>query len=296
MKVAITGASGQVGSELVKLAKARGYQVFASDSAELDITDAAKVSSSLAAARPDLVINAAAYTAVDKAESEAELAAAINAQGPMNLARTCKALNIPLLHISTDYVFDGDKSEPYTELDQTNPTSVYGQTKLDGELAVINNLPQHIVLRVSWVFGAVGNNFVKTMLRLAQTRDELSVVDDQFGAPTSAQCIAKALLDIGEKAFSAKSDSFPWGVYHLPSNPGVTWHGFACEIFRQAKIEGLINKEVVVKPITSAEFPTPVKRPANSKLTTAKLALLGDITECDWKLDLTDVLRQLKVS
>jgi dTDP-4-dehydrorhamnose reductase len=296
MKVAITGASGQVGSELVKLAKARGYQVLASDSAELDITDAAKVSSSLAAVRPDLVINAAAYTAVDKAESEAELAAAINAQGPMNLARTCKALNIPLLHISTDYVFDGDKSEPYTELDQTNPTSVYGQTKLDGELAVINNLPQHIVLRVSWVFGAVGNNFVKTMLRLAQTRDELSVVDDQFGAPTSAQCIAKALLDIGEKAVAAKSDGFPWGVYHLPSNPGVTWHGFACEIFRQAKIEGLINKDVVVKPITSAEFPTPVKRPANSKLATAKLALLGDIADCDWKLDLTDVLRQLRVS
>jgi dTDP-4-dehydrorhamnose reductase len=293
MKVAITGAKGQVGSELVALAQARGHQVLAFDSASLDIADATKVLSVLTAASPDLVVNAAAYTAVDKAESEAETARLVNVEGPANLARFCKGQSIPLLHISTDYVFDGQKKEAYTEDDAPAPTSVYGQTKLDGEQAIIDILPQHIILRVSWVFGKTGNNFVKTMLRLAETRNELGVVDDQYGAPTSAECIAKALLDVGEQTLAAKQD-FPWGTYHLPSNPGVTWHGFASEIFRQARSIGLIEKTMQVNAIGSDQFPTPVKRPANSKLASIKLDQLSGVTACDWKVDLAGMLESLK--
>ena len=270
MKILITGAKGQVGTDLVLEAKKRNHQVFGFTSSELDITNKAAVDGELSKINPDVVINAAAYTAVDKAETEKETAYAVNETGVKNLAETCKTLDIPLLHISTDYVFDGEKKEPYTESDTPNPTSVYGASKLAGEVALQKTWQKHITLRVSWVFGEHGNNFVKTMLRLAKDRDELSVVNDQYGAPTSALAIAECLLDIVDKENFGKQD-FPWGLYHFQSDPGVTWYEFAKEIFSQAKESGILDKEMIVNPIGSEQFPTPVKRPLNSKLDGKKI-------------------------
>lgn len=269
MKILVTGAKGQVGTDVVLEAKSRGHEVFGFASSELDIADKSSVDSVLVSIKPDVVINAAAYTAVDKAETEKEKAYAVNETGVKNLADACKEQDVPLLHISTDYVFDGEKKEPYVETDAPNPTSVYGASKLAGEVALQNTWRKHIILRVSWVFGEHGNNFVKTMLRLAEDRDEIAVVNDQFGAPTPAKAIAQCLLDIAEKDHFGEGD-FPWGLYHYQSDPGVTWYEFAQEIFRQAIELGVMDKEVVVKPINSDQFPTPVSRPLNSKLGSLK--------------------------
>jgi dTDP-4-dehydrorhamnose reductase len=290
MKIVITGAKGQVGSELVKSAVARLHRVLAFDSQSLDITNFSAVREILHREKPNVVINAAAYTAVDRAESEPFLAASVNVDGPRYLAIVCSELGIPLLHISTDYVFDGNKVGDYVESDMPAPSNIYGQTKLDGELAILGGLAKYIILRVSWVFGENGNNFVKTMLRLAESRNELGVVDDQYGAPTSAVSIANTLLDIVAHPEFGESE-FLWGIYHLPANPGVTWHGFAEVIFTQAKSVGLINKKITVNAITSDQFPTPVKRPTNSKLGSEKLSTLLMISECDWKADLNEMLK-----
>jgi dTDP-4-dehydrorhamnose reductase len=264
MKILITGAKGQVGSELVLEAEKRGHDVHGFTSSELDITNRLLVNDKLSGIKPSIVINAAAYTAVDKAEEEKEQAYAVNELGVKNLAEICKKLDIPLLHISTDYVFDGDKKEPYLETDSPNPTSVYGASKLAGEIALQNIWQKHIILRVSWVFGEHGNNFVNTMLRLAKNSNELSVVNDQFGAPTSAIDIAKVLLDL------VIDDKKNFGLYHLESNPNVSWHGFAQKIFEEAKLRGLIENIPLVNAINSSQFSTPVKRPVNSKLAAGK--------------------------
>jgi dTDP-4-dehydrorhamnose reductase len=264
MKILITGAKGQVGSELVLEAEKRGHDVYSFTSSELDITNCLLVNDKISSIKPCVVINAAAYTSVDKAEEEKQKAYTVNELGVKNLAESCKKLDIPLLHISTDYVFDGDKKESYVETDTPNPTSVYGASKRAGEIALQNTWVKHIILRVSWVFGEHGNNFVKTMLRLAKDSNELSVVNDQFGAPTAAIDIAKALLDL------AIDDKKDFGVYHLESNPNVSWHGFAQKIFEQAKVLGLIKNIPLVNAINSSQFKTPVKRPANSKLATTK--------------------------
>jgi dTDP-4-dehydrorhamnose reductase len=270
MKILITGAKGQVGTDLVLEAKKRGHETYGFTSSELDITDKAVVTNTITNIKPNVVINAAAYTAVDKAETVKEKAYAVNETGVKNLAEVCKELDIPLLHISTDYVFDGEKKEPYVETDSPKPTSAYGTSKLAGEIALKNTWEKHIILRVSWVFGEYGNNFVKTMLRLAKDRDELSIVNDQYGAPTSAKAIAECLLDIADKSDFGQKD-FPWGLYHFESDPGVTWYEFAKEIFSQAKASGIIDKEMIVDPISIEQFKTPVKRPLNSKLEGAKV-------------------------
>ncbi|MCP3675416.1 MAG: dTDP-4-dehydrorhamnose reductase [Gammaproteobacteria bacterium] len=289
MKILITGARGQVGTELVNEAINRCHQVHAYGSNELDISNKEQVNKTVQQVKPDVIINAAAYTAVDKAETESELAYAVNSQGSENLAIACKSQNIPLLHISTDYVYDGEKQTPYIEVDQPNPTGVYGASKLEGDQKIEQIWHKYIILRVSWVFGEYGNNFVKTMLRLAEQRDELSIVDDQFGAPTSATAISKSLLDIIDSPQFNQQDC-PWGIYNLQSDPGVSWYEFAREIFQQAKKMSLINKDMKLNPIPSSEFPTPVKRPANSKLDGAKLKQCFDILPVDWKRDLTKVL------
>ncbi len=281
MKILITGAKGQVGTDLVLEAKKRNHEVFGFTSSKLDITSKAVVDATVATIKPDVVINAAAYTAVDKAEEEKDKAYAVNETGVKNLAETCKTLDIPLLHISTDYVFDGEKKEPYTEADTPNPTSVYGASKLAGEVVLQKTWQKHIILRVSWVFGEHGNNFVKTMLRLAQDRDELSVVNDQYGAPTSAKAIAECLLNIAEKTDFGKNN-FSWGLYHFQSDPGVTWYEFAKEIFNQAKENGMLDKEMIVKPIGSYQFPTPVKRPINSKLDGHKMTEVFSVSPSKW--------------
>lgn len=293
MRILITGAAGQVGRELVEIAQAQGFVTVGCDSKALNITDANAVRAMLASVQPECVINAAAYTAVDRAESEPELAYAINRDGVSNLAAACRDADIPLLHISTDYVFDGDKSSPYSEADQPNPTSVYGASKLAGEEALAATWHKHVILRVSWVFGRHGNNFVKTMLRLGRERTELNVVADQFGAPTSARAIATVLLAIAKHP-QLGGDGLPWGVRHFASDPGVTWYDFARTIFERAAASDLLQQLPTVNPIPSSAYPTPVKRPANSKLAShapwpADLSAL-----CDWRADLDVVLHELQ--
>lgn len=293
MKLLITGAKGQVGSELVNLAKKRNHEVYAYGSGELDITQLEPLLQKVKQIQPEVIINAAAYTAVDRAEQEKDRAYAVNAKGSENLAKVCARYNIPLLHLSTDYVFDGDKNSPYTETDKPNPAGVYGASKLAGDRKIEQLWSKHIILRVSWVFGKQGNNFVKTMLRLAQQRDELSIVNDQFGAPTSARAISQTLLEIlGQDNFN--STAFPWGCYHLQSEPGVTWFEFAKEIFQQAQELGLLTKNIKLNPIPSSEFPTPVKRPANSKLSGSKLQQHFSITPVNWHKDLREVIKSCK--
>jgi dTDP-4-dehydrorhamnose reductase len=238
------------------------------------------VIAAIAEHKPSVVINAAAYTAVDKAETEIGLAYAVNRDGVENLALSCKSQAIPLIHISTDYVFDGEKESPYLESDIPNPVGVYGASKYAGEQVLRAIWEKHIIVRVSWVFGRYGNNFVKTMLRLAKDRDEISVVDDQYGAPTSTIDIARALLDLSTE------ENIDFGLYHLESNPKTSWYDFAVKIFEEAKVIGLLEKIPVVKPISSEQFPTLVKRPINSKLATDKGFL-----QANWPEALSQMLR-----
>lgn len=294
MKLLVTGAAGQVGSEVVARAAAAGHEVYARRSTELDVTDAAAVEQAIAALRPDAVINAAAYTAVDRAETESEQAYRINRDGVAHLARACGTYRVPLLHISTDYVFDGTKADAYTEQDPPNPTGVYGASKLAGEQVLQEILPQHVILRVSWVFGQHGHNFVKTMLRLAGERDELSIVDDQFGAPTAATCIARRLVELAEQLQDDGAADL-YGVRHLESEPGVTWYGFAEKIFAEAESLGLLKRAPTLHRISSAEFPTPAKRPVNSKLRSSRGGQ-GHAPACDWEAELRVVLRALQTA
>lgn len=296
MKILVTGAAGQVGRELVELinkaGSAAGLEVAGFDSAQLDITSQSLVDAAIRREQPNCVINAAAYTAVDRAESEPERAFAVNRDGVAHLARACRAVNIPLLHISTDYVFDGEKTSAYTEDDRPNPTSVYGASKLAGEQALTELWEKHVILRVSWVFGRHGNNFVKTMLRLGRERSELNVVDDQFGGPTGAQAIARVLIAIAKHP-QLGSAELDWGLRHLESAPGVTWCEFANSIFERALERQVLTQRPVVNGISSAEYPTPVKRPANSQLTSVRSWPHGLTTQSQWKHELDCVLDAL---
>ncbi|MFC3852755.1 dTDP-4-dehydrorhamnose reductase [Salinispirillum marinum] len=267
-KVLVTGAAGQVGSELVKRFPA-GFEVVGYTSSELDITNSRLVNQVIVEQAPALIINAAAYTAVDKAESDVERAYAVNETGVKNLAQAAMALNIPIFHISTDYVFDGTATEPYKETDPVGPTGVYGASKLAGELALAESGVKHIILRTSWVFGANGNNFVKTMLRLGKERDTLSVVADQHGCPTSAVSIADMLWLFAKKY--TEDNDLPWGMYHFSNSPATTWHGFACAIFKQAVEAGVLKKAPVVNAISTADYPTAAKRPAWSVMNCQKI-------------------------
>ena len=293
MNILITGAHGQVGKELSQLASAKGFNVIAAARTDLDITQAQQVEDYITQQQADIIINAAAHTAVDKAESEQDLAFAINRDGAMNIANACKKLNIPLLHISTDYVFDGTKAEPYSENDAVSPLGVYGMSKWQGEEAIRESLSNFIILRVAWVFGAQGNNFVKTMLRLGKDRDELNVVADQFGGPSPAKDIAQTLITLVEQY--QKEKALAWGTYHYCGKAKTTWCGFAEEIFIQAFELRLLDKKVKVNPITTAEYPTPAKRPSNSMLDCTKLKTTFGIEMPEWKEALKKVLLELKV-
>ena len=231
MKLLITGHHGQVGQALIQQAAAHNFQVAAYDRSELDIADRAAVLQAVEREQPAVIINAAAYTAVDKAESEPAAAYAANAEGAENLARAAHAAGAAILHISTDYVFNGQTERPYRETDAPDPQTIYGQSKLAGEQAVQAACPRHIILRTAWVFGEHGHNFVKTMLRLGRERDSLGIVADQSGAPTYAGHIAAALLHIAGRT---QTENCPYGLYHFSGSPYTTWHGFAAEIFRRA--------------------------------------------------------------
>lgn len=282
-KVLVTGAKGQVGSEIVKTVPA-GFTVIGLGSNELDITNQQQVTAVIAQYKPDLIINAAAYTAVDKAESDSDNAYAVNQHAVAWLAQAAKQADIPFFHISTDYVFDGESTTPYKETDPVNPQSVYGKSKLAGEQVLAATHNKHIILRTSWVFGAEGNNFVKTMLRLGKERDELSVVADQHGCPTSARSIAEVLWQLAEKYMSERA--LPWGIYHFSNSPACTWHEFAVEIFQQAKERGLLENIPSVKSITSEDYPTPSKRPAWSVLNCNKIEFLLDKKVALWESEL----------
>jgi len=290
MRVLITGAHGQVGHELMRLVP-EGVEAIGMGSAELDIADAAQVAAVVARVQPQLIINAAAYTAVDKAESEPQLAYAVNRDGVAHLASAAQARAIALLHLSTDYVFAGDATAPYGEQDATAPTGVYGASKLAGELALVAGCSRYMILRTSWVFGAHGNNFVKTMLRLGRERDELSVVADQQGCPTSAASVARALWTLAQQY--RDSGALQWGLYHYSGMPACSWHGFAQEIFAQAHELGILPRVPVVHGISTAQYPTPAKRPAWSVMDCSRLQQVQQITPADWRTELRAVLLEL---
>lgn len=290
-KVLVTGAKGQVGSELIKLVPT-DFTVIGLGSAELDITDQQQVNEAIALHQPDLVINAAAYTAVDKAESDINNAYAVNEQAVAWLAQATVNNNIPLFHISTDYVFDGKLECPYKETALPNPQNIYGASKFAGEKTLAEKNEKHIILRASWVFGAEGSNFVKTMLRLAKRGDELSVVADQYGCPISAVSIASVLWQLAIKYQQDKN--LPWGIYHFSNSPACTWYEFALEIFKQAKHQELIYKEPKVYAITTAEYPTAAKRPGWSVLCSTKIESLLGFQVPSWKNELSQLLSILK--
>lgn len=288
MKVLITGSNGQVGSALVKqLQTMPKVNFLAVDRDQLDITDAQAVTEAVNEFKPDVIINAAAHTAVDKAENEVELSYAINRDGPLYLATAANNIGAAILHISTDYVFSGDKQGEYVETDATAPQSVYGASKLAGELAVAKVCARHIILRTAWVFGEEGNNFVKTMLRLMQSRDSLGVVADQFGGPTYAGDIATTLITMAQN-ITAK-DVLNYGIYHYSGYPQVSWHQFALTIYQKAIEQSVLTRKVQINAISTADYPTPAKRPANSKLNCQKIENYFSILPSNWQASLDNI-------
>lgn len=268
MKVLVTGKTGQLGSALTALLEERGHEVAAFGSAELDVTDARVAARLVGEHRPGVIVNCSAYTAVDLAETEKERAFAVNAGGAENLARAAKDAGSALIHVSTDYVFDGAKASPYTELDGTSPLGVYGRSKLEGERLVAGVLKEHVIIRTSWLYGPTGRNFVRTILALASEREALNVVYDQAGTPTStadlAGAIAIAVGKIGQ-------GSMGWGLYHY-SNEGVaSWYDFAVAIVEESRALGFPVKCRTVEPITTPADPSKAPRPAYSVLAKEKI-------------------------
>ena len=261
MKVLVTGVKGQLGYDVVKELEKRGLEAFGVDIEEMDITDADSVSKVITQANPDAVIHCAAYTAVDAAEDNEEVCRKVNIDGTQNIANICKELDIKMIYISTDYVFDGEGTRPWEPEDERNPVSVYGQTKYEGELAVQNTLDKYFIVRIAWVFGINGKNFVKTMLKLAETRDTLTVVNDQYGSPTYTYDLAKLLVDMIQTE--------KYGIYHATNEGICTWHEFACAIFKTAGIK------MNVLPVSSAEYAAKAKRPCNSRMSKEKLVEKG---------------------
>ena len=280
--ILITGATGQVGGAIAQLIPG----ALTPTRAELDLTSESSIRTYLRTHRPGWIINPAAYTAVDKAESEPELAHTINAEAPRILGDEAAQLGASVLHFSTDYVFDGTLTRPYVEADPTNPTSVYGLTKLAGEQALAATGAPHIILRTSWVFAATGKNFLLTVLRVAAQRPEMSIVADQHGAPTSARDLARLTAHI----LASNSDLHTHGgIYHATSAGETTWHGFATEILRLRRQSHPATPYATLIPIPAADYPTPAARPANSRLNCAKLFSSLGFTFPDWHAALEDV-------
>ena len=288
MKILVFGASGQIGREVCRAAWPPGYAILPLDRKAVDITKSAAVSAMLARETPDLVINLAAYTAVDRAESEPEVAWAANCAGAAHIAGACDESATPLVHLSTDYVFDGRKTGPYREEDAVGPLGVYGRSKEAGERAVRAAVARHMILRTAWVFGAYGANFVKTMLRLAAERPVLRVVADQRGCPTAAADIAAALMVI---AAHIERGEAKWGTYHFVGAGAASWHSFAQAIFDQAAPQLAACPQV--EPITTGQYPTPARRPMNSVLDCRKIEEVFGISSPPWRTALATVIREL---
>jgi dTDP-4-dehydrorhamnose reductase len=280
--ILVTGVSGQLGFELARTMQGLG-RVVALDRSMLDLSDLDQVRSVVRNIRPTLIVNPAAYTAVDKAESEPDLAMRINGEAPGVLAEEARKLGAALIHYSTDYVFNGDKADAYTEDDKTDPKNVYGRTKLAGERAVAASGADHLMFRTSWVYGTRGKNFLLTMLRLGADRPELKVVADQYGAPTWSNTIATLTAHVAAQALAAPDSAQWWkahsGVYHLTADDSTSWQGFASAIFELADLE----RRPLVLPIPASDYPTPAKRPANSRMSNDKLANTFGLRAPHWK-------------
>ena len=280
MKVLVTGVKGQLGYDVVNELTKRGIEAVGVDIQDMDITDAASVEKVIGEVAPDAVIHCAAYTAVDAAEDNVELCRRVNADGTQNIANVCKKLDCKMIYISTDYVFDGEGTRAWEPDDERHPLNVYGQTKYEGELAVQNTLEKYFIVRISWVFGVNGKNFIKTMLNLGKTHDHLTVVNDQFGSPTYTYDLARLLVDM------VLTDKY--GIYHATNEGICNWYEFACEIFRKA------GMNVDVATVPASEYPTKAKRPENSRMSKEKLTENGFERLPSWQDALERYLPQIQ--
>lgn len=280
MRVLVTGVKGQLGYDVMNELAKRGYEGVGVDVDEMDITDARKVDEVITKAQVDKVVHCAAYTAVDAAEDNVELCRRVNAEGTENIAKVCKRLDLPMVYLSTDYVFDGEGERPWEPDDERDPLNVYGQTKYEGELAVERNLDKYFIVRIAWVFGVNGKNFIKTMLNLAQNHDTITVVDDQVGSPTYTYDLARLLVDMIETE--------KYGRYHATNEGLCTWYEFVKEIFRQAGVD------VKVVPVTSEQFQAKAKRPHNSRMNKDKLEAMGFQRLPSWQDALSRYLKIIR--
>ncbi len=280
MKVFVTGVKGQLGFDVMNELKKRGHEAVGVDIEEMDITDAESVNRVIKAAAPDAVIHCAAYTAVDAAEDNEELCRKVNAAGTRAIAKVCRELDIKMMYISTDYVFNGQGTRPWEPDDKREPLNVYGQTKYEGELAIEETLDKYFTVRIAWVFGVNGKNFIKTMLNLGKTRDKLTVVADQIGSPTYTYDLARLLVDMIETE--------KYGRYHATNEGLCSWYEFACEIFKQA------GMNVTVEPVSSDQFPVKAKRPMNSRMSKDKLDENGFLRLPSWQDALARYLTKIE--
>lgn len=268
MKVLVTGVNGQLGHDIVEECQKRNIEAIGVDVKEMDITDAHKVNEVITETKPDAIIHCAAWTAVDKAEDEVEQCRKVNRDGTKHIVDVCEKLDLPLMYFSTDYVFDGQGEEPWNEYDERHPLNVYGKTKYEGELEV-ERLKKHFIIRISWVFGINGGNFIKTMLRLGKERKEVSVVNDQIGSPTYTYDLARLCVDMIQTK--------EYGTYHATNEGICSWYEFACAIFKQAKMD------VIVHPVDSTQFPTRAVRPKNSRMNQTELDKHGFTRLPSWQ-------------
>ena len=285
LRILVTGAKGQLGQTLLVKGPKFGFEILGCSRHELDITDTVSIALVMQKLKPDLIINTAAYTSVDKAETEVEETFKVNEHGAANLARACKKDGIPLFHISTDYVFDGQKSTPYIESDPVNPIKVYGASKEAGEQAIRDIIDEHIILRTSWVFSKIGSNFANTILRLANEHDTLNVVSDQFGGPTSAIGIAECLLCIATCGFAN------WGTYHFAGTPSISRYEFAQFIVEEARKVGVVKNNVKVKPKKTVKVHKLAPRPSYSYISSNKYQLAFGSPPDDWQYRVIEMLR-----
>jgi dTDP-4-dehydrorhamnose reductase len=285
MRILVAGRTGQLAIELLDRLPRDGHLIVAREAPELDLTDPASIARTVEEVAPDAIVNAAAYTAVDKAESQRDLAFAVNATGAGLLAEAAARRGMPFVHVSTDYVFPGDGGAPYTEDAATGPIGVYGASKLAGEQAVLAVNSRSIILRTAWVCSPHGNNFVKTMLRLGREREAVSVVADQHGAPTFAADLADAIARLLPRLAAAPAGDQAFGVFHLTGAPHTTWHGFAQAIFAEAAARG--HKVPRLSAITTADYPTPARRPTDGRLDCGKIVRVHGIPAADWRQSLS---------
>ena len=292
MRLLVTGSDGQVGTELKKQSINYDFEIFHTNKKKMDITDYESVENNFSKYQPDLVINLAAYTNVEKAEDDKQAAYQINVEGTKNLALACKNNLIPILHISTDYVFNGKKDGSYNEEDETDPINYYGETKLKGEERIKELLPQHIIIRTSWLFSYhIGHNFIKQILNQANTNKKIQVVNDIFGCPTSVRSLTDCIFRICGRYNS--SGNLHFGTYHFVNSPSASWHVFAKHIVDKAYENKIIDQPVVVHPVPSSHYKTRAVRPVNSIMSAKKITSCYQIPNINWCTELTDIMREI---